>query len=185
MDPRYPEAVFSCQFEYLEEFHYVIQGEYHNGGDSIHLPSFLHSHPTLKRLKLRLSLSHHRQVSFLTPDIALSLPQVQLLDAPAGYFACNLAGLSQIQSIVVKYPLFEPKFGSAHARTLETIWTNNTLPRSLRNITVKKTWDINNVGVLFKIAENFSNIFSVNLQGHYWTVCHVKKKNTKIKSETA
>ncbi|KAJ6572339.1 hypothetical protein B0H19DRAFT_1065293 [Mycena capillaripes] len=171
MDPRYPEAVLSCQFKHLEEFHYVIQGEYQNGGDSVHLPGFLNSHPTIKRLHLTLSPSPHCRVFIPIQGITLNLPQLQLLDVPMGYLVCNFGEAHLLHNIQMTYPQNALHNESANSMKLEKIWMDGKLSVMLsnaQNLTVKRFWGFNNVDILAAVAINFGNLSSLNIQGQYW-----------------
>ncbi|KAJ6543711.1 hypothetical protein DFH09DRAFT_1088575 [Mycena vulgaris] len=171
LDPRYAETVFRHQFEHLTAFEYTIQGEYANGGDSIHLPSFLNNHPTLKMIKLVHTRNPHRRVSAGFPsDIILNLPQLEFLDTPFGYFGCTL-DTPLLQRIQVQYPGDDREIRSIQSSNLEEIWSDGTLAAMLPNlqdITIHRTWQYPNVELVFWIAENFANLCSLDIHGHYW-----------------
>ncbi|KAJ7185960.1 hypothetical protein C8R46DRAFT_1025881 [Mycena filopes] len=158
MDPRYPEVTLCWYFEHLEEFCYTVQGEYKEGGDSIHLPAFLNAHGGLKGLKICLPNSPYCEVTSFKPNTVLHVPHLEYLEAPLGYFACTLAGASELKSIKIHYPLY----GEIEMHQ------NDTLLPHVQDITVKKTWGLNNVDILATIAMRFRGLHSLDIQGHYW-----------------
>ncbi|KAJ7690415.1 hypothetical protein B0H17DRAFT_1134436 [Mycena rosella] len=176
VDPRYAETIFHHRFEHLEIFDYIIQGsKCLNGGDSLYLPSFLNNHHTLKKIKLTLSSSPDCKESSIALKNTLTLPQLESLDAPFGYFTTLQTPL--LRTIWMKY--------SSDTTTVQTIrcckeeairsceeefWVATVLPE-LQNIMVHRPWEYPNVELVCWIAQAFSNICSLEIQGHYWVDC--------------
>ncbi|KAJ7185956.1 hypothetical protein C8R46DRAFT_1025878 [Mycena filopes] len=165
MDPRYPEVVLSKHFRHLKEFHYTIQGEYQNGGDSIHLPGFLNAHTGLKRLKIRLTHSPYRHVISFAPNTVLTLPHLEFVEAPLGYFACAFTEALKLQSLRIGYT--PPPSGYEEDQTDTLPQDHNSLPY-VQDIRLTKTWGGNNIDLLEAMAGKFSRIRSLDIRGQYW-----------------
>lgn len=101
------------------------------------------------------------------------LPQLELFDAPLGYFACNLSSAVVLHSIKIKYPTDEYTIHSIYQSNLEQIWRDGTLAVMLpqvQDITLDRMWGWNNVDLVFWVAKGFGNICSLEVHGYYWMV---------------
>ncbi|KAJ7185951.1 hypothetical protein C8R46DRAFT_1025874 [Mycena filopes] len=155
-----PETPLCWHFEHLEDFRYTTSGNYEHRSDSIHLPKFINSHPTLKRLQIRLSTSYRYHP--LAMDTVLSIPQLEWLEAPAGHFACIFASPSCLRKIGMIFPI------NISLEPMDNFLQNNTLLPHVEDITVSRQWVFSNVDILTTIAINFGKLRFLDIQGKFW-----------------
>jgi hypothetical protein len=176
MDSRYPETLFAVTFQRMIEFHYIIQGEYLNAGDTIYLSYFLNRHPTLKRVKIRLSNSVYRKASSVPTRPALILPKLELFDAPIGTFWKNLQNGPRLQQFRIKYDkpylLSNATASATPLALLGDIWRNGSLRRfpEIQELTIHQQHGESNFAFIYRAAENFKNLRILDIQGERWVI---------------
>ncbi|KAJ7690414.1 hypothetical protein B0H17DRAFT_1134435 [Mycena rosella] len=165
--PQYSEIILSSRFSRLAEFNYIIQHASHSG-DSIHLPIFLNAHPTLKKIYLLSPPPPHHDVFAVPSGTILTLPRLEFLEAPVGFFSCDLRGSPLLFKIKVNFPEDHSTFDTI-SKLLEQMHKKpDTGFPHVQELILRRTHGYTNLDLLFYACVNFNDIKTLDIQGQYW-----------------
>ncbi|KAJ7690412.1 hypothetical protein B0H17DRAFT_1134432 [Mycena rosella] len=148
--PRYSEIILASRFSRLAELNYIIQHA-PDSGDPIHLPVFLNAHPTLKKIRLLSPFSPHQDVFVVPLSTILTLPRLEFLEAPVGFFTCDLKRSSSLFKIKVNFPEDHSTFDSM-AHLLEQMHNKSDFETGfpyVQEVILHRTHGYTNLNLLF------------------------------------